>query len=383
MSAVFIAVIDGQRVLDTGSGVVIYSGGVDEASGYGSSYVLTCAHVLKSISLRSINNKGARILVNGLNATKIEDGALEEFDLALLKVPGRLQDSEGKGMVAASFKLSSSQSATNRCTGFVNFFKDQYRGLEVICAVEELVPAITSTGKSISYLKLQAKQRSELFRKGLSGAAIFDAGNRVVGIARILDLAEEVDSSENSTTLAKQQSKTAYAIKVTPTIIEILKRSVPGLQSHDKKGAKKPMAVADDKSISRESDSPPQPDTPNPNSLKIDDIQKDRWGSQKTGFGREILIERVEMFSRVFSFDVVLRSTDKSELTGPVVFHLHNTFPRSVIWIRKISKGRAVLQEVIASGTFTIGVQFKDKDGKWQSLEYDIAKENPELRKYD
>ena len=80
----------------------------------------------------------------------------------------------------------------------------------------------------------------------------------------------------------------------------------------------------------------------------------------------------------------MLEATDNSPLVGPFVFHLHDTFAKSVIWIRKTQGRRAVLEEIYATGTFTFGVQFKDGGGTWRSLEFDLANyEGGRLKKYD
>ena len=60
-------------------------------------------------------------------------------------------------------------------------------------------------------------------------------------------------------------------------------------------------------------------------------------------------------------------------MEGPFVFHLHDTYAKSVIWIRKTHGQRAVLEEIYATGTFTFGVQFKDGEGTWRSLEFDLG----------
>ena len=79
-----------------------------------------------------------------------------------------------------------------------------------------------------------------------------------------------------------------------------------------------------------------------------------------------------------------LQATDGKPLIPPFVFHIHDSFPKSVIWIRKTDGAKAVLEEIEASGTFTIGVQFRDELGVWRSLEYDLLDyEDKRLKKYD
>ena len=73
-------------------------------------------------------------------------------------------------------------------------------------------------------------------------------------------------------------------------------------------------------------------------------------------------------------FDAVVESVDGSPLQSPIVFHLHDSFARSAITIRKIREGRrAVLYEVNAYGAFTIGAQVRTARGDWTSLEYNLV----------
>jgi hypothetical protein len=108
--------------------------------------------------------------------------------------------------------------------------------------------------------------------------------------------------------------------------------------------------------------------------LHKDDPQKDRWGGSTQRDGRSVraVLESVERDT--FYFSLIVESTDGSPLNPPVVFHLHDSYPRSVIHIRRITEGiRAELSDVNAYGIFTIGVQLKNGRGEWTSLEVDLA----------
>lgn len=108
--------------------------------------------------------------------------------------------------------------------------------------------------------------------------------------------------------------------------------------------------------------------------LHNDDCQKDRWGGIEKREGR--VLEAVLGDVEEDDFDVTLsvRSIDDSPLEGPVIFHLHDTYPRQKIWIRKIRDStRAVLEEVNAYGVYTVGAQVKTRNGLWTSLELDLA----------
>jgi hypothetical protein len=75
----------------------------------------------------------------------------------------------------------------------------------------------------------------------------------------------------------------------------------------------------------------------------------------------------------------VVTSTDGSPLEGPVIFHLHDTYPKSVIWIKKIRANNiAVLEQVESYEVYTIGAQVKDANKQCTGLEYSLA-DVPEL----
>jgi hypothetical protein len=117
-----------------------------------------------------------------------------------------------------------------------------------------------------------------------------------------------------------------------------------------------------------------QPPAPGPISHK-DDPQKGRWGGLAERDGRLVrpVLESVER--DIYYFSLIVESTDSTELRSPVIFHLHDTFPRSVISIRRIIGGtRAELSEWSAFGVFAVGVQVRNARGQWIALELDLAK---------
>ena len=113
---------------------------------------------------------------------------------------------------------------------------------------------------------------------------------------------------------------------------------------------------------------------PEPGPIRdFNDPQKGRWGGVTVREGRKasVVIESVER--EVFYFSVVVESTDLTPLVGPVIFHLHDSFPRSVVTIKKIENQQAVLREWNAYGVFAVGIQVKNGAGEWTSLEIDLA----------
>lgn len=117
-------------------------------------------------------------------------------------------------------------------------------------------------------------------------------------------------------------------------------------------------------------DSPPPP----PPVVDEKDAQKGRWGGAATRDGRRLTARVTAVRKSSFNFDLTVESEDGSLLRGPVVFHLHPTFTRSVIAIRRIREGRfATLYDINAYGAFTVGVQVRDGSGRWTSLELDLV----------
>jgi hypothetical protein len=105
-----------------------------------------------------------------------------------------------------------------------------------------------------------------------------------------------------------------------------------------------------------------------------DDIQSGRWGRQSERDGRALSAKVTDVKQRYFFLDIEVTSTDGTPLEGPVVFHLDESYPRSIIHIRKIRDGsRAVLEEVSAYEVYTVGAQVKNGSGLWIGLELNLA----------
>jgi hypothetical protein len=114
---------------------------------------------------------------------------------------------------------------------------------------------------------------------------------------------------------------------------------------------------------------------PDPGLVKhLDDPQKDRFGGAAERKGRKLSVNLKDIGRTTFLFDVVASSTDGSLLEPPVIFHLHDSYAREKISIRRIrDDGSAVLEDVDSYGVYTIGAQVKDAAGNWTSLEFDLA----------
>jgi hypothetical protein len=118
---------------------------------------------------------------------------------------------------------------------------------------------------------------------------------------------------------------------------------------------------------------------PRPGPIRVpDDLQKNRWGGESSKDGRRLSAVLVDTQKKLFFFNIIVESTDGTPLVGPVVFHLHDTFPKPVIYVRKTDGGFAQIEEANAIGVFTIGAQVQRADGEWIGLEYDLS-ELPDL----
>lgn len=116
---------------------------------------------------------------------------------------------------------------------------------------------------------------------------------------------------------------------------------------------------------------PPKPPKPGPDP---DDPQKGRWGGQPERDGRRLGAELRGVYGGTFEFDLSVTSTDGSVLVGPVVFHVHDSYPRTAYHIRKVRDGaRAVFEQVEAWGCYTVGAQVQKAGGGWTRLEYDLC----------
>jgi hypothetical protein len=368
-SDVLITILNGTKVLDSGTGIVLchfthqtentIPAAKNQASAKGTenpdsneaeelvpaetkTYVLTCAHNLRAI--RAAQQDPTRILVGGALAHANEDEDLARLDLAVLTV-------QGKVGVRCTVDLLGRKTAPTkvRCEGYTGFFQDHFERRQVQGKIADIIATLTPDGIPISYLKIVSNRVGAKFKKGLSGAPVYgatgDQNGKVIGVARILDA-------------STKDGLTGFAIQLTNPILSLIQEKIP----------------CDIDGGTEDGNRPPAPPSPDPESVANNDIQKNRWGGSSQDYGRRLTVDNVVEYSRYFVFDAVLEATDQYPLKPPFVFHLHDTFARSVYWIRKTNGFRAALEEIDAEGTFTIGVQFKDGFGNWKSLEYDLAK---------
>jgi V8-like Glu-specific endopeptidase len=123
---------------------------------------------------------------------------------------------------------------------------------------------------------------------------------------------------------------------------------------------------------------PPDP----PAVIDEEDPQKGRWGGLAERNGLKLSVKITEVATDYFLFDAVVESITESPLEGPVLFHLHDSYPKSTIWIRRMRDGgrRALLAEVSSYGVYTIGAQAKNASGEWVGLELNLC-DHPDIPK--
>lgn len=119
---------------------------------------------------------------------------------------------------------------------------------------------------------------------------------------------------------------------------------------------------------------PPGPPRPGP-VRHLDDPQRGRWGGKARRDGRAVEATLLGSDRHSFYFQLTLRSTDRerSPLVPPFIFHLHDTYARHIIHIRRVrGDNTALLENVKATGVYCVGVQVKNAKGEWTGLEIDL-----------
>ena len=379
---VLVAVVNGDRIVDAGSGVVICH---QENSEGWKTFVLTCAHNLKA--RRRIDLEGFRvkeeqdetkydsdILVNGCNAQPIADpDQLEKLDLAVLEVRGKIG-------VPAAWTRPSAKDDLYFATGFVSFFKHEFVPSRVDRLKFRPMGIVTGQGLSIECLKLEKQTGGNWFDKGMSGGPVHDSQGEVLAIARMLDI-DRAQPSGGKVTASKivKRPQTAYAILLTPDVMSMVRQLCNCELSEPPQQSGKPVAQ-------QKASTPPTPPTPLKKSIDANDIQKGRWGSKSKEGPFALTVLNIKQYSRYFLFDLILEAGKDGRLIGPFVFHLHDSYRPGVIWVRKTDGKRAGLFEIGSNGVYTIGVQFRAAIGDhedWFQLEYDLSHFNDgELKKY-
>jgi Trypsin-like peptidase domain len=369
-TSVLITIISNKKVLDAGSGIIL--GHRQEKSGW-ETCILTCRHNLRACEGAMGQNTSVAILVDGASANLIDDPKLKVFDLAILTVNGKVG-------VPALWSTLPMNGAACQCCGYSGFFKNEYAHRVVAAETFREFQTSTPDGEKIDYLELQSKDSGEWFEKGMSGGPVRDSMNQLVGVIRIRDAVEKIERSDGTAESQNQKRPPAYAIRLTDRIMSIVQQVAQckldqpfPVQPAQPAAANVPAKQGFTQKLVETQDAPPMAEAPKQKSIEKDDIQKNRWGGKDKNGPFNLHIERVDEYSKYFEFDAIVESVESSLLEGPFIFHLHDTYTPSVIWVRKTDGKRAGLYRISADGVYTIGVQFKAA-GEWKMLEFDLAK---------
>jgi hypothetical protein len=139
MNAVLVTVVNGQKIVDSGSGIVL--GIVSDAlSSTVSTWILTCAHTLRAVRTQNATNP-IKIKVNGVNAAEIQDELLAKYDLVVLNVEGKVGDACKLGFGSPRPRVE--------CNGFTGFHLEHFWQREVSGKVSDRVPALLADANSV------------------------------------------------------------------------------------------------------------------------------------------------------------------------------------------------------------------------------------------
>ncbi len=336
-SVVLVSLHDRDAVLDCATGFVI---GLDDSY----VYVMTCAHVL---SASDTSTDRIPVKVNGVGVKSWSSGQQDGIDLAVLQVPNL---KAGPPLPLAVGKVA--ENKPYYYFGFSQLCGSEYLKERGEGKFGKVLHAIAPDhGHLMRYHKLKVSPKGPNFKKGHSGAPILFSGtNKVAAVARLKDT----------------DGKEGYAIDIGEAAK--IWRDVELPFNPFLKPAEK-LAVSTNR--------PPLPPDAKPEAIANDDPQKGRWGGVSEKNGRKLRAQLKEQYSEWFMFDAIVESTDPSdplqESYGPFVFHLHDSYPRSVIWVRKLKDDKtARLEEVISTGVYTLAVQIRDANKEWIGLEYDL-----------
>jgi hypothetical protein len=105
-----------------------------------------------------------------------------------------------------------------------------------------------------------------------------------------------------------------------------------------------------------------------------EDTQKGRWGRRAERDGRKLSSLVRKLSRNSFLVDLHVTSTDGTRLRGPVAFHLHESYGKSVQAIKKICDNTASYAQITATGPYTVGATVKNAQNKLIPLELDLKK---------
>lgn len=327
------------RVPDV-DGAVLLTAAATRGNGYGTGFcidsspqgavVVTASHVV-----RDIDAEGGGLYINGHKASLLASGDGQGLDLAVLNVPG---------LQLSPLELANElPTALSRFIGvaYQHLAQDQYVSVRMQGEVIETQLIREKTSQVSGTLLALRVTEGSVFTRGNSGAPICNPQGRVIGVLAY----------------ASKDGNIGYAYATT-TLRSFLSGS--------------PTTA---RTLGTERTAGPRPLPPELPDKDKDDTQKNRFGGSTTD-GTAVLTAVIkEVYGRkLFIFDAMVNpASDSTQLLPPAKFYLHDTFPRSPISIKKPNAlGGFTLEDIHASGAFTLGCIVFASDGHWHTVEFDL-----------
>lgn len=297
------------------------------------SIVLTCRHVVTDLDTGI-----GEVRVNGLRAVEIANGDECGVDMSILTVAG----AQFVPIPIAFGQLASPKSGVYGL-GFRHLHGDHYFSTLLQGQVDRLLTVRRQLSVRGSSSYRVAAQTGYEFHPGLSGSPICNDNGAAIGVLAF----------------SSQDGSLGYVLS-----IESASQLLPALLEAS-------MDVTGFDQV--------EPEMPPPTPLgKVQDetdLQAGRFGGTNDDGTVVLTAEHQRTVGKsYFIFDAIIRSVNPNvRLVGPAQFYLHDTYPRSIIKIRKPREdGSMRLEDIHSYGIYTLGCQVYCSDRRWHNVELNL-----------